>query len=179
MRIRIAIGGTALTLLIVAAIAAVSAASGSSATPAPFFRLQPGVKPAPALTPGLHNPRVLVLTLVSAQGSNVDQDPSGTSPGDSMTASGAVTADGKPAGTLDITGVTTSVGARSIREQFVLTVTLANGQISSIASVQETNGLKAFRAAVVGGTLRYRNVRGQLYVRLLQRGAQLTYRLQP
>jgi hypothetical protein len=137
------------------------------------------VKPAPALSPGLHNPRVLVLRVASANGSNVDQDPSGTSPGDSMTASGAVTADGRPAGTVDITGVTTAVGARSIREQFVLTVTLANGQITAIASVQESNSLKAFRAAVVGGTLQYRNARGQLYVRLLQHGAQLTYRLQP
>ena len=76
MRRRIAVGFGVAALACITAIAAVSVASGSSSTALrPVFGLQPGVRPEPARSPGLHNPRVLVLTLHSAQGSNVDADP--------------------------------------------------------------------------------------------------------
>ena len=180
MRRRIAVGFGVTAVACIAAIAAVSVASGSSGTALrPVFGLQPGVRPEPARSPGLHNPRVLVLTLNSAQGSNVDADPAGTSPGDSLTASGQLTAEGTDAGHLDLTGVLTSVATSSMRMQVTLTATLAHGQITAVGTLVESASVKGFRAGIVGGTLRYRNARGQLYVRLLQQGATLTYRLQP
>ena len=172
--------GLTLAAALGAGAAAVSVAGGASTAPAmPMLRLQPGVQPAPARVGGLHDRQTLVLVLTSAQGSNVDHDPSGPSAGDSTTASGPLTSEGDPAGVLDVSGVLTKVGAQSMRVRYTLTLTLAHGQITAMASFPETNHTTGFRAEVVGGTLRYRNARGQVYVRLLQQGAQFTVRLQP
>jgi hypothetical protein len=111
---------------------------------------------------------------------SIDNGASGDSPGDEVIVHGQLLRDGTAVGVLDVHGVITAVGARSERIQYTFTASLPNGQISSIGVVQIQRNVTGFRGAVVGGTLRYRNARGQVQVAFAPNGgARFTYALIP
>jgi hypothetical protein len=173
---------TALGVVAVAALALAAglvAARGSGEAALHAWGLQPGTAALPAAQ-GIHQPRTLVLTLANPTQTQIDNGTSGDSPGDETIVHGALLRDGTTIGVLDVHGVITAVGARSERVQYTFTASLPNGQISSIGVVQIQRNVTGFRGAVVGGTLQYRNARGQVRVTFSQNGgARFTYALIP
>jgi hypothetical protein len=173
------------TVLGVAGITALALAAGlvsargSGGTELHAWGLQPGTAAVPAVQ-GIHQPRTLVLTLANPTQTQIDNGTSGDSPGDEVVVHGPLLRDGTTVGVLDVHGVITAVGARSERIQYTFTASLPDGQISSIGVVQIQNNVTGFRGAVVGGTLHYRNARGQVRVTFSQNGgAHFTYALIP
>ena len=111
---------------------------------------------------------------------SVDSGASGDSPGDEVIVHGALQRDCTSIGVLDVHGVITFVGTRSGRLSYTFTASLPNGQISAIGVVQIQRNVTGFRGAVVGGTLQYRNARGQVQVSFAPNGgARFVYSLIP
>ena len=173
---------TAAILIAVSAVAViagvVSSARGAGPPALRPWGLQPGAS-VPAAQ-GIHHPGTLLLTLTSQQQTQIDNDPSGTSQGDEIIVTGPLSREGKPVGVLDAHGVMTMVGQQSERIQYTFTVSLPEGQITSIGVLRLSRNVTGFRGAVVGGTLRYRNARGQVWLTFGQNGStQFTYQLIP
>ncbi len=163
----------------IALAAGLVSARGSGGPALTPWGLQPGVVSSPSLQ-GIHQPRKLVLMLANPTQTSVDNGASGDSPGDEVIVHGALQRDGTSIGVLDVHGVITFVGTRSERLSYTFTASLPNGQISAIGVVQIQRNVTGFRGAVVGGTLQYRNARGQVQVSFAPNGgARFVYSLIP
>ena len=181
MRRRFMVIAAVATGAVALAVAAgvVSSASGANTPSLRAWGLQPGVAAAPA-TQGIHRPQTLQLVLPTQTQTAVDNDPSGDSPGDEIIVHGPLVHEGSAIGVLDVRGTITSVSQTSERIQYTFTASLPNGQITSIGIVKLARNVTGFRAAVVGGTLHYRDVRGQVVVSFGQNGgARFNYQLIP
>ncbi len=172
-----------LATLAVAGTAAVALASAAQGSDGPNFRpwgLQPGSTVTPKVLPGLHQARALRFTLSNVQQTSVDNDPSGGSQGDEVNVTGTLNADGRRVGVLDVHGVLTAAGSSSQRIQYTFTATLPHGQITAIGVARIGQNTTGFRGGVAGGTLRYRDARGQVTVSFAQNGgANFLYELMP
>ena len=148
---------TAAIFITVSAVAVVAGvvSSARGAGPASLrpWGLQPGaVRPGHSGHPPPRHPPADPHQPAADQ---IDNDPSGTSQGDEIIVTGPLAREGHPVGVLDAHGVMTMVGQQSERIQYTFTVSLPEGQITSVGILRLSRNVTGFRAAVVGGTLRY------------------------
>jgi hypothetical protein len=162
----------------------VGSASGGSASSPPLRPWGFGVGRAlgPIAVPHIHRARTLHLRAHDFTATVIDNDPAGTSQGDEIAVEGLLTGkDGQAAGRLEahevLTGLTPGGGGRL---QLQFTVLLANGQISGNAVLGLTqSGASNAKAAVIGGTGHYRNVRGEVIIHPAGQTTRLTFILLP
>jgi hypothetical protein len=165
-------------------VAGVVSAAGGSGSSAPLRPWGFGVGSAPGViaVPHIHRARTLRFRAHDFTATVIDNDPAGTSQGDEIAVEGLLTGrDGEAAGRLEahevLTGLTPGGGGRL---QLQFTVLLANGQISGNAVLGlSQSGASNAKAAVVGGTGRYRNVRGEVLIHPAGQTTQLTFVLIP
>jgi hypothetical protein len=160
-----------------------SASGGSASSPPPRpwgFGL--GSAPGPIAVPHIHRARTLRFRAHDFTATVIDNDPVGTSQGDEIAVEGLLTGEnGQAAGRLEghevVTGLTPGGGGRL---QLQFTVLLANGQISGNAVLGiSQSGANNAKAAVIGGTGRYRNVRGEVIIHPAGQTTRLTFVLLP
>jgi hypothetical protein len=117
------------------------------------------------VVPHITNARQLVLLGRNFTATNVDNPPVGTSQGDELAVEGQLfTFHGAPAGRLEVHETLTGIGpGPGSRLLITFTARLSHGQIAAIgvAGAQHQNRINV---AVVGGTGRYRNARGEVVV---------------
>jgi hypothetical protein len=161
-----------------------SASGGSTATP-PLRAWGFGhgrAARAPAV-PHIERSRVMVLRGHDFAAAVIDNDPPGTSQGDEIAVEGRLThaQTGNAAGRIEVhevlTALTQTGGGRL---QLVFTALLAHGQISGVAVLGlSQSGASNTKAAVIGGTGRYRNVRGEVFIHPAGQSTRLTFVLLP
>jgi hypothetical protein len=112
----------------------------------------------------------------------IDSDPVGLSQGDEIIVEGQLVGpSGRPKGRIEVqevlTGLNQSGGGRL---QLMFTALLARGQItgSGVLGISQS-GPSNTKAAILGGTGRYRNVRGVVVIHPGQTSSQLTFYLLP
>ena len=112
----------------------------------------------------------------------IDNDPAGLSQGDEIIVEGRLIGrGGRPKGRIEVrevlTGLSHSGGGRL---QLLFTALLARGQItgSAVLGISQA-GPSNTKAAILGGTGHYRNVRGEVYIHPDQQSSLLTFYLLP
>jgi hypothetical protein len=112
----------------------------------------------------------------------LDNDPAGFSQGDEIIVEGQLVGrGGEPEGRIEVhevlTGLSQSGGGRL---QLFFTALMARGQItgSGVLNISQSGPSNA-RAAILGGTGHYRNVRGEVYIHPGQQSSRLTFYLVP
>jgi hypothetical protein len=112
----------------------------------------------------------------------VDNQPANISQGDEISVEGLLSKrNGRGAGRIEVhevlTALTQTGGGRL---ELLFTVLLAHGQISAVGVLGlNQSGASNGKAAVIGGTGRYRNVRGEVYIHPGQQSTRLTFVLLP
>src|SRR5206468_7478600 len=111
----------------------------------------------------------------------VDNPPSGTSQGDELAVEGLLTTrQGEGAGRLDAHEVFTGPSSNGGRLELLFTALLAHGQISAGGVIRiNQSGATDTRAAIIGGTGRYRNARGEVIIHPAGQTTRLTFVLLP
>ena len=131
------------------------------------------------MLPGLHQARALRADALERPQTSVDNGAAGDSPGDEVNVTGTLNA------TVPRRGARRPRCPHRRRDElradpYTFTATLPNGQITAIGVVQIQRNITGFRGAVVGGTLQYRNARGQVHVSFAPNGgAHFVYSLIP
>jgi hypothetical protein len=165
-----------------ATVWAASALGGSAAAP-PLRPWGFGSGTAPPLAqPHIKNARRLVLRATGFTATMIDNDPAGLSQGDEIIVEGKLIGlKGRPKGRIEVhevlTGISQSGGGRL---QLLFTALLARGQITGGAVLGiSQSGPSNTKAAILGGTGHYRNVRGEVYIHPNQQSSLLTFYLLP
>jgi hypothetical protein len=179
---------TVLGALVVSAGAAVwmaAAVSAGGSTTDSMLRPWPlGSDSAPPQTvPHIKRVQRLVLLAHDFAATVVDNDPAGLSQGDEIDVEGQLSTrrDAQNAGRLEahevLTGLNQSGGGRLL---LTFTALLARGQISGVAVLGlSQSGASNAKAAIIGGTGHYRNVRGEILIHPNGQTTRLTFLLIP
>lgn len=180
-RVVVVIVGVLAALAAALSVGIVSAAGGASSSE---LRSGFGGSVAPAAPqPHIKVARKFVLRAHDFTATTIDNDPAGTSQGDEIIVEGALAAwDGRPRGRIEVhevlTGLNQSGGGRL---QLLFTALLARGQItgSAVLGISQS-GVSNTKAAILGGTGHYRNVRGEVVIHPAgQSSTELTFYLIP
>ena len=122
--------------------------------------LVPGGAVASAAGPGKPRSTRLDLQIETQKLTVVDTGPAGSSPGDLVLEADALTRDGKPFGTAQITCVAHAGDLLNGRAECTGTYYLPHGQLETQGGATSVNGAISGAGAVTGGTRRYHGVRG-------------------
>jgi hypothetical protein len=127
-----------------------------------------GRAPTLAAMPQIKRAQRLVLVAHDFAATVVDNDPAGTSQGDEISVEGRLSSrhEARNVGRLEAHEVLTSLNQNGGgRLQLMFTALLARGQISGAAVLGLTqSGASNARAAIIGGTGHYQNVRGEVLI---------------
>jgi hypothetical protein len=160
-----------------------SRGGGGSSTAPPFqgWGFDSGHALNAAPIPHIRRGRTIVLRVHDTTATYVDNAPANISQGDEIAVEGLLRRAGHPGGHLEahevLTGLNQSGGGRL---ELVFTALLSDGQVTSVAVLGlSQSGASNGKAAIVGGTGRYRNVRGEVYIHPDGATTLLTYLLLP